>query len=1054
MLRITDIQSQLIQSEGGLFQKICNEILSFQGYKTHKLTGSVLGTNKTRLGTPDSVYIDGDGKYVYVEITTKQGDLSDKIIDDINKCLKKISDNPVLNGLVSKIIFMHNQNNIDETLYEQAKKICGNIELEVYGIDNISVILQKDFPNIAISELNVKDDTSMIEGFSENALNQLAEKLSKSKSSEFESSTVDEIKKKINGYYEKAIKIINTNDAMISISDDNKEILKTIFDGLTALDFYYKDKDNDDSKLYYHNMLVIKSKYDCKTGIDYYNSIPKFAQENNLTLHFYSMLLIENNRLDDAEKILKDLYYTKKYEDSFETLMRVYFLLEKYDEIVKILSPQKTEKYDKYGFLASILIVSKNTIKRYSESEILKLNNSRFNKMPVFYSCTAKMLFDLGKKNNKYKEQFKKAIKYLNEDDTIVIFTICNQAIEIGLEDIAISYLESIELTPVLQEKYLELLCLKEIITENHIDFLSKIDMNMYKNKIDTDFLNAKIEESKGHELNSIKLYEKSFINNCNVRAWYKYIQLSIKNKADINEKIVNAMQESNNVNVLMMKAEAYRYNGKYDESLKYSYKAIYNSNNTSRFSDAYRQFWTIMMMHSKEDEPCKVLKNTVVVLNNDGKNLIYLIEDDPYFEENKKILDATIIRSTSDMGLAVLHKNKDDIVEIANSKYSVLEILNKYSYFARSSFKYVRENKYIKVLTSRSDNPEESVEQIKNQMIDINKSVNERLNLYQESKNLPLSGLLSNDNNFDEYARLINTLLGDKDRILLSGETIDIDLSNGFVVDISTLIVLSIMNFIDVIPKSFCSNIYITESLKNKFKYFYKTLSFKQEDKESNLYLTEDSKLILNEIMVLDQIKYWKKLNEYIDLFTVVNIEACKDSLYNENTNSFLDKTQFDLIELSKMKDLPFISDDLAIRRICNYYKVNHTNVIQILKYFSSDEKDFINKFVILSKHNYIYTLYSDTLSFVIKELYTDFNEDNKDNFILIVNSILENKVAFDYYIPILKFRIEKLKSVQFIKVFDHVYENIVISFIIDNVINIIKNRCEVLGLDYSKYI
>ena len=97
----------------------------------------------------------------------------------------------------------------------------------------------------------------------------------------------------------------------------------------------------------------------------------------------------------------------------------------------------------------------------------------------------------------------------------------------------------------------------------------------------------------------------------------------------------------------------------------------------------------------------------------------------------------------------------------------------------------------------------------------------------------------------------------------LYSGETIDIDLSNGFVVDISTLIVLSIMNFIDIIPKSFCSNIYITESLKNKFKYFYKTLSFKQEDKESNLYLTEDSKLILNEIMVLDQIKYWKKLKE-----------------------------------------------------------------------------------------------------------------------------------------------------------------------------------------------
>ena len=47
---------------------------------------------------------------------------------------------------------------------------------------------------------------------------------------------------KYSKYYENAIKIINTNDAMVSISDDNKKLLKTIFDSLTALEFYYKDK--------------------------------------------------------------------------------------------------------------------------------------------------------------------------------------------------------------------------------------------------------------------------------------------------------------------------------------------------------------------------------------------------------------------------------------------------------------------------------------------------------------------------------------------------------------------------------------------------------------------------------------------------------------------------------------------------------------------------------------------------------------------------------------------------------------------------------------------
>ena len=93
--------------------------------------------------------------------------------------------------------------------------------------------------------------------------------------------------------------------------------------------------------------------------------------------------------------------------------------------------------------------------------------------------------------------------------------------------------------------------------------------------------------------------------------------------------------------------------------------------------------------------------------------------------------------------------------------------------------------------------------------MIEINNSTNERLNIYQESKTLPLSGLLSKNNNFEEYAKLINTLLCDKERILLTGETINLDLSNGFVIDISSIIVLSILDILEIIPDSFCEKIY-----------------------------------------------------------------------------------------------------------------------------------------------------------------------------------------------------------------------------------------------------
>ena len=116
MLRLTEIQNRLKETEQGVFQKICNEILTGEGYIPYKLTGSVIGSNKTKKGTPDSVYINEKGKYIYVEITTEQGRLSKKIKNDVQKCLDKIKTNPILEEKISKIIFLHNQENIDESL--------------------------------------------------------------------------------------------------------------------------------------------------------------------------------------------------------------------------------------------------------------------------------------------------------------------------------------------------------------------------------------------------------------------------------------------------------------------------------------------------------------------------------------------------------------------------------------------------------------------------------------------------------------------------------------------------------------------------------------------------------------------------------------------------------------------------------------------------------------------------------------------------------------------------------------------------------------------------
>lgn len=1054
MLRLPEIQNRLRETEQGAFQKICNEILTAEGYFPYKLTGSVIGSNKTKKGTPDSVYKEKDGKYIYVEITTEQGKLSNKIKKDVQKCLDKIKTNQRLEGKISKIIFLHNQENIEEHLTEEIKQLCEKIEFEIWGIDTISLLLQNKYPEIAISELNMKDDSNMIEKFSDKALEQVANAVSNKSIEQYKNDTVNEIKNKINSLYEESISIINTSDAMVYISSENKEQLKIIFNKLKAFDFYYKNQNDDNAKLYYHNMLVILSKSELVKGIEFYDTMPDCAKNNNISQHFYSMLLIEQGRYNDAKDILEKLYFTDNYDDSFETLLRVYFLLEMYDEVTKLLSCAKVDKFDKYGFLAAMLIISKNYKNKYTESQLIKLNNSKFKKMPMFYTCTSKLLYDLDRRNKKYKEQFKKGLKYLNETDVIAIVTMCDQAIEIGLEDDAISYLKSIKLTTVLQNKLLELLPRKKELTKDEIELIENIDYSTVDPKINFRYLEAKVLESDGKELKAIKKYKESFENNNDINSVYRYVQLSLKNKADIDENAIRLLSDFNTVESLMLAVEAYNYIGKHDDAIKCSYKAIYLGDNNPKYRDSFKQYWTTIVLHDKkENENIESIVSDCVVILSDGKiKKKYLIEDDNYYKVGKKIIDAEIIRSNSDIGLDLLNLKKGDTINIKNKNFTVYDVLDKYTYLARFSFKYIKEDKNVKCLISKRDDPKEGIEQIRQEMLETNKKTNERLDVYQDSKALPLSSLLSRANDFDEYARLINTLLSDSNRILFAGERIDIDLKNGFVIDQTSLIVLSVFDALELIPEKLCNKIYITTSLKNKFQYFYENLIRKCGKTESNLYIINDDKLVLSETAVIDQIKFWRKLNKYIDTFNVVDIEMGKSNLINSKTTDVLDKVQFDLIELAKTKDLPFISDDLIIRKICNTYKVKHTNSLQIVKQFSKNEKQYIDIFMKYSKSNYLYTLYYDDLSEILKGLYSDFTEENKNQFTLIVESVLENKVCLEYYAPLLLSKVQQLKNVQYIQILDQVYENLFVTFIINLLNKTIQMKCDQFGINVNE--
>lgn len=894
-----------------------------------------------------------------------------------------------------------------------------------------------------------------IDKLSQDSINDLVKAINQNKIAEYKDDTTDEIKKKIEKLYKDASSIINTEDAMLEISLANKAILKQIYNNLKALDFYYKNKETEETKLYYHNLLVILSKSNCSEGIEFYSEMPEFARENNITKYFYVLVLIENEKTEEAKDIIEDLYFNRKFENSFETLIKIYFLLKDYDKVIEQLSGCKKEKFDRYGFLAAIYILSKNHKKQYTESELIKLNNSKFKTMPLYYSCTAQLLYKLDKRKRRYKEQFRKGIKCLGEKDIIAIDIMCKEAIELQLEDDMTSFLENKNLTLVLKKRFLELLSRKSELTRNQIKIIEENLNELTDMNIDKNYLKGKISEEKGKALEAIKFYKGSFEVNNNIIAGLKYIQLAIKNRAQIDEKIIIQIAQTNKITALMLVVDAYNYIRKYDKALEWSYKALYLAQKNVKKREVLKQFWYTSFVGNNRNIPKvdKVTNDCVVVLKTSKKQIVLLLEDDDYFKENDYIEKAKIIRTVSDIGVELLNLKEGDQTYIFNESYEVVKVLNKYTYFAQKSFSQIENDKHIELLTTKNEDTKDAINQLTQKMIEVNKECNRRLDIYQENKNIPLSTLLNEDFSFEEYAKLINTLLLEPERVLLAGERLEVDCSNGLVLDISAIIVLSILDMLDLISEEFCKRIHITTSLKNKFKYFYESLIDKHGETENLLYLYKDKQLSLNEIPVINQIKFWNKVNKCIEKFTIMDIEAEKDDLLDNKVLNSLDKVQFDLIALAKNEELPFISDDLMIRSISNYYEVNNSNSLQLIKSLSTNYEKYIECIIKYAKSNYIYTLYGNTFTDLLKWLYENFSEASKNIFLSIIESVLESKVSIEYYAPLLLNIINNMKALQYIEIQGIVFERLVVSFFVDDIYELIKKKCNDKGIDIEKF-
>lgn len=87
MSKVKEIQSKIMQLEGGAFQALFDQYL----YKKYKLKniqtlGSQMGTNKPTKGVPDAYVLTREGKYILINYGTVGSYPEKKIKEDILSC--------------------------------------------------------------------------------------------------------------------------------------------------------------------------------------------------------------------------------------------------------------------------------------------------------------------------------------------------------------------------------------------------------------------------------------------------------------------------------------------------------------------------------------------------------------------------------------------------------------------------------------------------------------------------------------------------------------------------------------------------------------------------------------------------------------------------------------------------------------------------------------------------------------------------------------------------------------------------------------------------------
>jgi len=156
------IKSKLLEMEGGKFQRLCDDWLHRKGYENINPIGMMKTTDRVVKGTPDCLFMQENGKYIFSEYTVQQDRLANKLEDDISKCFDEAKTGIPIDNISEIIICYLGKLSTEEII--KLRNLCYDrkVMLTLYGLDSISLSIKNSYPVLSETYLDLPLDTGQL----------------------------------------------------------------------------------------------------------------------------------------------------------------------------------------------------------------------------------------------------------------------------------------------------------------------------------------------------------------------------------------------------------------------------------------------------------------------------------------------------------------------------------------------------------------------------------------------------------------------------------------------------------------------------------------------------------------------------------------------------------------------------------------------------------------------------------------------------------------------------------------------------------------------------